>query len=275
MAIRPTTWSALPGGLTNRLWLCETESGPFVVKLYSRPANPMFDNNAEAEFRVLNMLKGHGVAPDPIAMTQSDAGAIVVYHYLPGQHWHTGTSAAADLLRTLHDISAPQGLSLSSGGSQRILAQTAAIAEAVGLPIPDPVRHLTDLALALPPVPATDDPRLIHGDPVVTNILSTRHGLRLIDWQCPAAGDPCEDIALFLSPAMQLRGRGQVPTDGEIRCFLSRYAQPDLIGRFIQLRPFYHLRHAVYAWWSLSQDHGHSPAGMQAEMRAFESSIGL
>ena len=28
--------------------------------------------------------------------------------------------------------------------------------------------------------------------------------MRLIDWQCPALGDPAEDIACFLSPAMQV-----------------------------------------------------------------------
>ena len=33
----------------------------------------------------------------------------------------------------------------------------------------------------------------------------------MIDWQCPAAGDPCEDIYSFLSPAFQiLSGRAAI-----------------------------------------------------------------
>ena len=53
-------------------------------------------------------------------------------------------------------------------------------------------------------------PCLIHGDTVPNNFIQSVDALVLIDWQCPALGDPVLDLAIFLSPAMQQIARGRV-----------------------------------------------------------------
>ena len=42
------------------------------------------------------------------------------------------------------------------------------------------------------------------------NLILGEKGLRLIDWQCPAIGDPIVDIMMFLSPGMhEIYGSGK------------------------------------------------------------------
>ncbi len=56
--------------------------------------------------------------------------------------------------------------------------------------------------------------------------------LTLIDWQCPAIGDPCLDLALFLSPTMQ-QVNGKTPLSGaEVAAFLEAYDNPQVTCRY-------------------------------------------
>jgi aminoglycoside phosphotransferase (APT) family kinase protein len=60
----------------------------------------------------------------------------------------------------------------------------------------------------------------------------------LIDWQCPAVGDPCEDIAIFLSPAMQLAYRGTVLSRAEEQVFLTAYSDASTLKRYANIAPW-------------------------------------
>ena len=98
-------------------------------------------------------------------------------------------------------------------------------------------------------VPPTQATCLIHGDPVAGNILVNGPSLVLIDWQCPAFGDPAEDLALFLSPAMMQVYRG-VPLDpNETRAFLAAYPDQQTTARYEALRPWFAWRMAAYCLW--------------------------
>ena len=88
--------------------------------------------------------------------------------------------------------------------------------------------------------------RLIHTDFGPGNLIAGAHGLKAIDWQCPASGDTAEDLAAFLSPAFQIL-YGRTPlTAAEEAEFLAAYDEADTIERLRCLRPFYDWRMAAY-----------------------------
>jgi thiamine kinase-like enzyme len=84
---------------------------------------------------------------------------------------------------------------------------------------------------------------------VAGNLIDGPGGITLIDWQCPASGDPTEDVATFLSPAMQWLYRGRVLSPPETEAFLSAYPDPDVTTRYLRLRPLYRWRMAAHCLW--------------------------
>ncbi|RKT32379.1 phosphotransferase family enzyme [Roseovarius halotolerans] len=240
-------WTPLAGGRTNRLWLVSPPSGAAaVVKLYTRAApNPLFPNDPAVELRLLRHLSGHGIAPHPLYFGETPAGICLVYAHLPGAPWVRGAYLAAATLKRLHAIAPPPGLRNAPDGSLALSEQTEAILARCK-------SHAARAAEALRPrqeVPALGRAALLHGDPVPANIVVDETGARLIDWQCPAIGDPCEDIALFLSPAMQLSYRGAALDAPERAAFLASYRDPEMIARYRRLAPWYHWRMLAYCLW--------------------------
>jgi aminoglycoside phosphotransferase (APT) family kinase protein len=100
--------------------------------------------------------------------------------------------------------------------------------------------------------------RLIHTDFGPGNLIEGSDGLKAIDWQCPAAGDPAEDLAAFLSPALQiLYGRPPL-TSAQEAALLDAYDDAETTARLQQLRPFFDWRMAAYcamrqAYWAVSR----------------------
>jgi thiamine kinase-like enzyme len=92
-------------------------------------------------------------------------------------------------------------------------------------------------------------PRLIHADAVAGNLIDGPGGVTLIDWQCPASGDPTEDLATFLSPAMQWLYRGRVLSPQETEAFLAAYPDPAVTDRYLRLQPLYRWRMAAHCLW--------------------------
>jgi thiamine kinase len=97
-------------------------------------------------------------------------------------------------------------------------------------------------------VPPPQKLSLIHTD-IGVNLVGAGTNLRLIDWQCPAIGDLCEDIYSFLSPAFQILGERAPLTDAQVRDFWEALARPDLEERYTLLRPAYAWRFAGYCAW--------------------------
>jgi len=73
--------------------------------------------------------------------------------------------------------------------------------------------------------------------------------LRIIDWQCPAAGDLVEDIYSFLSPAFQVLSEHAVLTEAEVSEFWAALDRPDLQARYQALQPCFAWRMAAYCLW--------------------------
>ena len=76
--------------------------------------------------------------------------------------------------------------------------------------------------------------------------------MRLIDWQCPATGDPIVDIMMFLSPSMhKLYDSGKLSMKDH-ESFLMNFTLK-LRSRYNMLGPFYHWRLAAYFFGKLSK----------------------
>lgn len=258
-------WTALAGGRTNRVWRVRSTEGDFVCKLYrGRDDNPLFANDPQAEFDCLTALAGRSIAPEPARMMQRGGGTVLLYRYLEGPVWRRDVEPVAELLRRVHGIRPPDGLRKSPVGTAAVLAQADRILASVS---DQAARRL----LALRPevdVPPVADVCFLHGDVVPANLLQTPDGLRLIDWQCPALGDPADDLACFLSPAMQVV-YGCGPLDaGQVEAFLGAYGDPQVTERCKALRPAQHYRMAAYCLWRVEQGAQDYRAAFEAEAAA-------
>lgn len=255
-------WRILPGGNTNHVWRIDptTPVAPTLVcKLY-RPGGdtPLFRNDPEAEAAALRSLAGTGLAPGFVAVAATDAGDSLIYSHVDGRAW-TPKDDAGDVgtaLARLHACPVPVGLPEQPSGDAAMRAQTRDMLAAVGAA----GRELA----ALEPL-ATDAPDVarafVHGDATAGNALVTPTGVTFIDWQCPARGDPAEDLAVFLSPAMQVVSGNPPLSLAQADAFLDAYDNPATVARYRALRPLFHWRMAAYCLWRAARgDVGYAQA---------------
>ncbi|MDT8325903.1 MAG: phosphotransferase [Roseovarius sp.] len=269
LAARGAPWAWLDGGRTNQTWRVAGPSREIVVKLFAQDdQNPLFPNDPLREIQVLLHLEGLGLAPKLLDHFATPFGSCVIYEHLPGQRWQNDPAQAANLLRRLHAVAPPDGLRTAPDGScalrqqgEMILARCppaqASWARAL--------RPKTDIA----PAGVTN---LLHGDPVPGNIIGASQDWRLIDWQCPGIGDPCEDIAIFLSPAMQLAYRGKALSRLEIQDFLKAYGDAKILERYAILAAWYHWRMLAYCLWQQANGDLQAETRAQAEAEALHLS---
>lgn len=256
-------WQPLPGGQTNQLW----RVGDLVVKRYvPQNANPCFPNDPVHEAAVLQHLSGQGLAPRLTKRVELNGVDYLLYTHLDGGNWRQDTAPVGAMLRRLHNVPVLAGLRQLPGGSVANVDQV----EAILLSLPSDIvaeiqvkRPLTEVAPAKTQV-------LLHGDAVPGNIIVTNEGLRLIDWQCPAIGDPVEDLAIFLSPAMQQIYRGSPLSDSEIDVFLASYGDDAVVSRLLALRPWHHWAMAAYCGWKAVRGAPNYRQAMQLELDALE-----
>lgn len=255
--LRVSDAQRLEGGRSNLVF----RLGDAVLKVYDPLcSNPLFANDASREHVMLDNLSGTGLAPQPCDSGMIGRHAWVLYEHIPGAPWRQGVEGVAVLLAKLHNH--PKMVDLPSGpnGSEALTFQTRNILN---------IRSDPFGFLALQPeglVPPSQQVSLIHGDPVPGNILVSPKGLKLIDWQCPALGDPTEDLAIFLSPAMQFLYRGAVLTAQEETTFLSAYPKRDVVLRYQDMQPWFHWRMAAYCGWRAQQGDERDRHAMNLEL---------
>lgn len=238
---------ALSGGRTNRIWRVDTGAGLLVVKLFrGADDNPLFRNDGRAEEMILRVLPASAFAPRLVHSALTASGFCLIYAHLDGHGWRSGVENVALLLSRLHKLDLRPNLPCIPSGSAALERQTRGILSRC---------HSADAKELLPGaeqlslVPEITEPGLIHGDVVPNNLIVSSSGLRLIDWQCPALGDPCEDISTFLSPAMQyLYGGTPLTARGRAR-FLDAYGDKAITRRYKVLAPWFHRRMVAYCLW--------------------------
>lgn len=247
-------WQRLVGGRVNALW----RVGNTVIKQFQNAGgSPLFPNDAAAEATALSLLAPHGMAPKLLAQGQH----WLAYQYCPGSPWQSGTAQIADALTRLHRIPAPVAMfRAGANGSAQLLRQAQAIAALCSAALPPPPSDS-----GIPPGPAC----LIHGDVVPGNLIAHSGKITLIDWQCPAIGDPTEDVATFLSPAMQSLYRGAPLTVEEVSAFRAA-CPPHIMNRYDQLAEIYHWRMAAHCQWKAEQNAPDYAQAMQLELAALQ-----
>ena len=170
-----------------------------------------------------------------------------MYNYIKGKTWSQDVKTVSELLARIHKHKYPKDL--------RLLSALPSDIKETGYEIINKLNsyHKHKLNNICPVVPILDiEPVLLHTDVVPGNLILGDEGLRLIDWQCPAIGDPIVDIMMFLSPGMhEIYGPGKLSMkDHEV--FLMNLT-PKLRSRYNILGPLYHWRLAAYCFWKAEQ----------------------
>lgn len=236
----------LSGGRTNHLWRVDTAKGSIVIKGYTATdTNPLFSNSPADEARLLTHLHGTGLAPDLLDAFTLPQGPVLVYAHIDGTQWQQDTRKAAHALESLHRTPPLASLPRAPDGSADLTRQTLSILSACN----SAEAHTIAALKPRSPVKASGRDALLHGDPVPGNLIATDARIVFIDWQCPQRGDPVNDLALFLSPAMQHVYRGAPLTPSDRQSFLSSFSDPELAPRYHALAPWYHWRMAAYCLW--------------------------
>lgn len=234
-------WTAGPvrvltGGRTNRVW----QVGNRVLK-HHRPesATPLFPNDPMAEVRALRHFAPAGLAPTLRAVAGHATGPWLLIDHISGPTWgrqaDQDPAPVARALGQLHGVGGIDGFRLLPNGSAALRRDARRVAGSLPLP---PMPQVPDLP-AGPRCP-------VHADAVAGNILCSAQGAVLIDWQCPGLGDPAEDLATFLSPAMQWLYTGRRVSAHQRARFLQTYPHPQTVARFLALEPLYAWRIAAH-----------------------------
>lgn len=267
LAAKNARWSVLQGGRTNQVWHVEGKRQELVCKLFrATDNNPLYPNSPGVEYEALKLLYQFDISPKPVALLNTVAGEVLVYEHISGQSWQSDTQSVAKKLSQLHKLGFDLPLRQIATGSDAIMRQTDAI-----LDLCKTRPEALSVASVVPAVSAMGIGHLIHADVVPNNIIVTSSGLRLIDWQCPALGDPCEDISSFLSPAMQYLYRGAPLSDRDIDEFLASYPCSETVSRYKRLASFFHRRIAAYCQWKTEQGEADYASALELELASLNS----
>lgn len=236
----PVSVQALKGGYSNEVLLVTTGPMRLVLKRFSAATTgTLFPNLPADEARALERLSGLEVAPPLMGFWPELS--IMVYAFIEGETWQHGTADVARLLLRKESAD-PSGFRLVPCDPAGILAEGDAL-----------FARCAEAPLARRPLPRDIPPpkrlSLIHTDLGPGNMIGHGTGLRIIDWQCPAAGDLAEDIYSFLSPAFQILSKHAPLTQPELEAFWQTMARPDLKNRDDTLRPYFAWRMAGYCLW--------------------------
>ena len=247
MISNQTVWQPQIGGRTNKVWRLVDEKD-LICKLYQETKiNPLFNNTPEAEYKSLLWLDGSNIAPKPYKYLRTPFGKVLLYNYIKGHTWSHDVDIVSELLTRVRRHKYPKGL--------RILSNMPLNIKQTGLEIINKLNsyHKNKLIKICPDVLNSDiEPVLLHTDVVPGNLILGGEGLRLIDWQCPAIGDPIVDIMMFLSPGMhEIYGLGKLSMKDH-ETFLM-YLSSKLRNRYNRIGPLYHWRLAAYCFWKAEQ----------------------
>ena len=253
----------LTGGFWNRVYRLRSKKDTatdWVVKQFVRvPVNPLFPIIPTAEDAALQFLKNQDCAPTPIAfIADSPIGSLLIYEYVQGTSWNGDLDAAAILLARVQaipiDAFAIHAFRKLPTESPELLAHADAMLQRHPSALSESVRELRPQAAFQTGHPNPRDV-LVHTDCGPGNMVSSPHGLRLIDWQCPGIGDGLQDVVTFMSPAMQVLYGYPVLTGAQERHFLDAYFcalgqnssdSQETRARLRSIRSSHHYRFAAY-----------------------------
>lgn len=193
---RPDVIARLRGGSTNESFLLEADGRKLVLRLNTK-ATSLLGLDREAE---LKAMTNAGVLA-PVVLYCSNE--FLVTEYLEGVHWtnHEASESArlirlAALIKAIHALPRTEYV-LDIG--DRCNHYWDAI-ETLSVEVPRDLSHLRsrlEHKISSWQLPA-EQLCPCHNDIVLDNIIDTSEGLKLIDWEYAAMGDPYFDLAVLI-----------------------------------------------------------------------------
>ncbi len=266
------TVTPLTGGYWNAVARVRGTGFDWVAKVYAEGPGPLlFPMLPEDEVRALITLGGVGVAPefvDFLPRIDADDPAVLLYRWVDGNPWAGGVEDVARLFRAQHAVPASGFRSVPTSAAG-IVAQAEPLLAAA-----DPADALR-LRAAVPrdAVPSAERRALIHTDAGPANLIVGAAGTRLIDWQCPALGDPAEDLFSFLSPAFQVLSQREPLAVHERDAFLAAYDDDAVAARLEALWRALTYRMAAYCAQRRVELADTDPDGAARYARALDLSL--
>jgi len=265
----------LTGGYLNQVFrLRGKEQGDdfdWVVKFFMPETElALFPNLPEDERKALYLANTIGRAPRPLSWLETVDGPVLVYEFCEGEVWREGVGEVGRLLRDLRT------LDTTGYGFREVPILPADILAEGDAFLPKIHSEMRwHLAKARPqPIEIDAGSRsFLHTDIGPGNIIVAKDTGRLvaIDWQCPAVGDPVQDVIAFLSPAFQiLYGRRPLTAAEEVE-FFDAYDDPELKRRYDTLVPFYDWRMAGYCATRQSKYASTRPEASQRYAKALDA----
>ncbi len=261
----------LKGGYWNDVVHVQGDGIDWVAKIFAEhPGWHLFPLLPDEEARALLLLRGRGIAPEFVEYHPrvGEQPAILVYEWVAGNEWTTGTAQVAELFRRQHAVPA-EGFREVPTGSVGIVEQGERLLEQADSHDAARLRRERPAARVQP------SPRrsLLHTDAGTGNFIVGPRGIRLIDWQCPALGDAAEDLFTFLSPAFQVLYGHEPLTAAERGEFLDAYDDTQMLARLTALEPALTYRFGAYCAMRRIALEQSDPAGSARYARALALSI--
>ena len=241
----------LAGGYRNRVWKVRAGRGFVIEKEYVEDSshadvNPMFPNLPDHEAMALRVLGPLGLAPQLVSVEPRR----LTYRYVAGPMWRPGRLRSAEdvanLLHAVHAVTPPTEMRDLCASADAARAHADSMIDATSSRFADELRARRPSTAGADPISRRS---LVHTDCGPGNIVRGPRGPVLIDWQCPGAGDPVEDLACFLSPAMMVLYQVRPHSRAARARFLSSYADGDVVDRYLRDGAAWHYRIGAYCVW--------------------------
>ena len=227
------------GGHTNSVWLLKDKT-KIIFKKYSKSdENSMFPNSLADEVKVLKKLEVFDVAPKLIKSWPKLS--VIAYKYVEGRRCLKNIQAIVELIKKKEKLD-PRGFRKALIDPKEIILEGDRFLQ-ISKIISDAYRpNIGDVY----PLKKTS---LIHRD-IGANLIEEPAGMvKIIDWQCPADGDICEDIFSILSPGFQILANRTPLTEKEKALFWSYMNRRDIYRRYTAIKAAYAWRHGAYCFW--------------------------
>jgi thiamine kinase len=265
----------LAGGYLNQVFRVrgkeDGDDADWVIKAFVPETElALFPNLPEDERKATYLASTIGRAPAPVSYFEMIEGPVLVYEYCEGEIWKEGVVEVGLLLRDLRT------LDTTNYGFREVPILPDEILQEGEAFLPKIKSEMRwHLAKTRPkPIEIERVSRsFLHTDIGPGNIIVTKDTGRLvvIDWQCPAVGDPVQDVIAFLSPAFQILYGRRPLTAREEAEFFAAYDDPELKRRYDALRPFYDWRMAGYCATRQAKYASSRPAASQRYAEALEA----
>ncbi len=251
------TLEELKGGYWNRVYRYRSTLDWVIKQFNTTDDSPLYPILPDSEAKALEILAGTGLAPEFVSFdAKTQDVPVLIYEYVQGTPWEGKCEqdfwAVGELLAKLHahPVNAADFRLLPVTGTD-LIASAALMLDSIEKPPASIIQRFSDLRskMGQGDINELEERVLVHTDCGPGNLIADSKGLCLIDWQCPGMGDPCHDLCVFLSPAMQVL-YDQPPLSLKSRLkVLEGYGIEKTLLRLPLVQAYYHYQIAAYCFY--------------------------